>query len=52
MMPVVKTNQLPGDRMSDAEMLAEVDTSRRSMIIGGVVVTAIAIAAALVYFLR
>jgi hypothetical protein len=51
MMKAVKLTGLPGERMSDEEMLAEIDSSRRWMVIVGVAIVATTVIATLLYFL-
>jgi serine/threonine-protein kinase len=53
-MPVVKAPapaMRGGDRMSDEDMLAEVDSSKKWMVIAGVAVAALAVIGAVLYFL-
>jgi len=49
-MQAIKPTMVPGDRMSDEEMLAEMDGSRRWMIVAGSVIGVLAVLAA-VWFL-
>jgi len=49
-MASVKPSALPGDHMSEEDMIAEMGTSRRLMVFGGAAIGAIAVLAA-VYFL-
>ena len=53
-MPIIKAPvKMPGERMSDEDILAEVDGSKKGLVIGGVVVAVIAIAAVVFFiFLR
>ena len=50
MMPVIKVKDLPGDRMSEEEMIAEIDQSRKWLFVGGGGILLVAVIAA-VYFL-
>ncbi|MSP62063.1 MAG: hypothetical protein EXR72_17365 [Myxococcales bacterium] len=51
MMAAVKPSVVPGDKMTDDEMLAEVDSSRQWKIYAGVAFAVVAVIGALLYFL-
>jgi hypothetical protein len=50
MMAAIKTSALPGERMSEADLLAEVDSSKKWMVWAGIGVVVVAVVVAVVYF--
>lgn len=49
-MPVIKAVALPGEKMSDEDLLAEVDSSKKWMVIAGIAVGVLALAVAVYFF--